>query len=236
MVRIANGTTIQTPQGLANVTYTQITSTTAQGQTTSEYDRTITIANHPDKVRITSNFQGTQIPASDTLLGLLMRDSYPSSIAAASQPSSDTNDIGLGAPGCYSTHSCVHFFTQAFQSSNKYVIVYKLNAGQNPQLTAAVNPSYIPKNGSTNITGTLTEPSGVPITGANVTLQFSTDGGARWSVIGNSPVASNGAYTFTKWVPPVSTTSTIYVRAYYPGDPTRKLNFAYSAPQPLTEH
>ena len=227
MVRIGNGTQIQTPQGPANVTYTQITtSNPTTQQTTSEYDRLVTLNGHTDRTRITSNFGGTQVPASDTLLGLLMRNSFPTQIPSQYQPrTADTNDIG---------DKSVHFFTQAYQSSNNYVIVYKVNYGQNPVLTAQLNPPFIATGGSTNITGTLSDQSGNPISNANVTLQYSSNK-AIWTDIGKATVSSRGSYFFTNWRPS-STTSTLYVRAFYAGDPARKFNLAISPYQPLTEH
>jgi hypothetical protein len=151
-----------------------------------------------------------------------MRNSYPPGIQ--SQPSGDRDDIG---------DKSVHFFTQAFQSSNKYVVVYKTNYGQTPGLSAQLNPPFIQTGTSTNITGTLAYPNGIPIGNANVTLQYSLDK-ANWTTFGKAKVDSSGIYVYVNWTPPAST-STLYVRAYWPGDPARKLGFAISPYQPLTQ-
>jgi hypothetical protein len=130
----------------------------------------------------------------------------------------------------------VHFFTQVFQSSNKYVFVYQLNAGLNPVLTAGLNPSYIAKGGTANITGTLTSPSGLPISGENVTLEYSTNNKVSWTPIGIASVDATGSYVFNNWTVPSSPSNIVYVRAFFAGDPAKKFNLAYSPVQPLTEH
>src|SRR5205807_1880799 len=81
MVRIGNGTQLNTPLGPATVTYQQKTKTTSNGATQSDYIRYITVNGQIDNgTQITSNFQNVLWPTSNTLLGLLMRNSYPTSI------------------------------------------------------------------------------------------------------------------------------------------------------------
>src|SRR5947199_4036485 len=72
MVRIGNGTVINTPLGLATVTYRQVTENAQTGA--SVYDRYITIGGKTDNgTVITDNFppgssQAAAIPLSNTLL------------------------------------------------------------------------------------------------------------------------------------------------------------------------
>src|SRR5437899_4258249 len=93
MVRIGNGTKINTPMGVATVSYKQVVTNPSTGA--SEYHRLVTIANKTSDERITSNFQNVQIPTSNTVLGLLMRSSYP-----GGRPS-DANDTGPAAPSYF---------------------------------------------------------------------------------------------------------------------------------------
>jgi dolichyl-diphosphooligosaccharide---protein glycosyltransferase len=226
MVRIGNGTQINTPLGPATVTYQQRNTPTSNGQTQTDYIRYIKMNGQMDNgTRITSNYAGAVIPTSNTLLGLLLRDGYPVGIGNPS--SGDAGNRGDMRP---------YFFTKVFQSSNDYVLVYKVNYPQTPTLTATLSNPYVPKGGnSTNtITGTLTYPNGLPVTsGKQVILQYAipTPGGG-WTFIGNSTLTS-GTFKLS-WKPP-SGTSPIYVRAWWNGDPSLDLNMAVSANQTLIQ-
>ncbi len=226
MVRIGNGTQINTPLGPATVTYQQKTTTTSNGATQSDYIRYITVNGQIDNgTRITSNFQNVLWPTSNTLLGLLMRNSYPTSIN--NPPSQDSGNMGDPTP---------HFFNRVFESVNNYVLVYKVNYPQTPSLTAMLSNPYIPKGGSNgnNITGTLTYPNGQPVTSTiQVFLQYAKPDDKTWTFIGNSTITS-GTYQIN-WNKVPSGTSPIHVRAWWNGDPSLGLNIALSANQTLIQ-
>ncbi len=225
MVRIGNGTQINTPAGTATVTYQQTTTTTSSGASQTDYIRYITMNGQKDNgTRITSNFQNVLWPTSNTLLGLLMRNSYPAGIN--NQPSQDSGNRGDTTP---------HFFTRLFASTNNYVLVYKVNYPQTPSLTAMLSNPYVSKSGSNsnNITGTLTYPSGLPVSSSKpVILQYATSGG-NWKLIGSVTLTPTGTYE-TNWKPSDRTSPT-YVRAWWNGDPALNLNIALSANQTLIQ-
>ncbi len=225
MVRIGNGTQINTPAGTATVTYQQTTTTTSSGASQTDYIRYITMNGQKDNgTRITSNFQNVLWPTSNTLLGLLMRNSYPAGIN--NQPSQDSGNRGDTTP---------HFFTRLFASTNNYVLVYKVNYPQTPSLTAMLSNPYVSKSGSNsnNITGTLTYPSGLPVSSSKpVILQYATSGG-NWKLIGSVTLTPTGTYE-TNWKPSDRTSPT-YVRAWWNGDPALNLNIALSANQTMIQ-
>src|SRR6266568_4162495 len=226
MVRIGNGTQINTPLGPATVSYRQVTSTLQGGQTQSDYIRYITMNGRTDNgTRITSNYQNALIPTSNTMLGLLLRDGYPPGING--QPSGDTGNRGDARP---------YFFTKVFQSTNDYVLVYRLNYPQTPTLTAMLSNPYVQKGGSNinNIPGTLTYPNGLPVTsGKQVILQYAKPGGG-WTFIGNRTLTTSGTFEVLNYKD-FPKASPIYVRAWWNGDPTLDLNIALSANQTLIQ-
>ncbi len=228
MVRIGNGTQINTPVGTATVTYRQTSTTTSTGSTQSGYIRYITMNGQKDNgTRITSNFQNVLWPTSNTLLGLLMRNSYPTGIN--NPPSQDSGNRGDPTP---------HFFTRLFESTNNYVLVYKVNYPQTPSLTAMLSNPYVTKGGSNsnNITGTLTYSTGLPVSSSKpVILQYSSSGsGSSWKLIGSVTLTSTGTYEYLNWKSS-DRTSPIYVRAWWNGDPALNLNIALSANQTLIQ-
>jgi len=227
MARIGNGTQINTPLGIATVSYQQINTSTSSGQTATNYIRYITLNGQKDNgTRITSNYQGATIPTGNTMLGILMRDGYPTGIGG--QLSSDPNYRGDAKP---------YFFTRVFQSSNDYVLVYKVNYPETPTLTAMLSNPYVPKGGNSknNITGMLTYPNGLPVSSSKtqVILQYTKPGGS-WTNIGNQTVTTSGTFEYLNWKPP-SGTSPLYVRAWWNGDPSLDLNIVLSANQTLIQ-
>src|SRR5437879_11287054 len=133
MGRIRNDTQINTPAGTATVTYQQTTTTTSSGASQTDYIRYITMNGQKDTgTRITSNYQNVLWPTSNTLLGLLMRNSYPAGIN--NQPSQDSGNRGDTTP---------HVFTRLFASTNNYVPLYKINHPQTPPLTAILSNPYV---------------------------------------------------------------------------------------------
>jgi dolichyl-diphosphooligosaccharide---protein glycosyltransferase len=227
MVRIGNGTQINTSLGPATVSFRQLSRPTTNGSTQTDYIRYITMNGHTDNgTRITSNYQNVLWPTSNTMLGLLMRNGYPSGIN--NPPSQDGGDRGDKQP---------FFFTKVFQSSNNYVLVYQVNYPQAPTLTAMLSNPYVPKGGSNtnNITGTLTNPSGQPVTSkTRVILQYAKPGDNTWSFLGNSTLTTSGTFQFSNWKPPTGA-SPIRVRAWWNGDPSLNFNLALSANQTLIQ-
>ena len=232
MVRIGNGTVINTPLGLATVTYRQVTENAQTGA--SVYDRYITIGGKTDNgTVITDNFppgssQAAAIPLSNTLLGLLLRDSYPTGINNQLKGANgDPSDRGDSSP---------YFFGRVFASSNNYVLIYKVNYPQTPTLTTVLSNSYMPQGGTTNITGSLSYPSGLPVLTAvkPVVLQYATTS-TGWTLIGNATITSSGSFAFPDWKPP-NQLGSITVRGWWNGDPTLDLNMVLSANQTLIEH
>src|SRR6059036_3501354 len=233
MVRIGNGTVINTPLGPANVTYRQVVTDTTTGA--SVYDRFITIGGKTDNgTAITDNFPSTSqaaaVPMSNTLLGLLLRDSYPSGISnqfKGTPPNNDGSDRGDSSP---------YFFSRVFASSNNYVLIYKVNYPQTPTLTTVLSNPYMPQGGTTNITGSLSYPSGLPVltTVKPIVIQYATTS-TGWTLIGNATITSSGTFTFRDWTPP-NQLGSITVRGWWNGDPALNLNMVLSGNQTLIEH
>jgi dolichyl-diphosphooligosaccharide--protein glycosyltransferase len=235
MVRIGNGTQIETPLGPATVTYRQRNTSTSNGQTQTDYIRYITMNGRTDNgTRITSNYQGAVIPTSNTLLGLLLRDGYPAginnppSLCSGSQATScDAGNRGDARP---------YLFTKVFQSTNDYVLVYRVNYPLSPILTTMLSNPYVTRGASNvnNITGTLTDPSGRPVSSKTmVILQYAKPGDSTWTSIGSSTLTS-GTFQLLNWNPKTSATP-IHMRAWWNGDPSLGLNLALSANQTLIQ-
>src|SRR6266702_4168095 len=74
MARIGNGTKIQTPVGQATVAFTTTTDATTGAAT---YHRRVTINSQTTDEIITASVDSAPFPASNTVLGLLMRGGYP---------------------------------------------------------------------------------------------------------------------------------------------------------------
>jgi dolichyl-diphosphooligosaccharide---protein glycosyltransferase len=224
MTRIGNGTQINTPMGVANVTFRQVITNPSTGA--SEYHRIITIGSKSTNERITSNV-GTspnvvQLPTSNTVLGLLMRNSYP-----GGKPT-DGNDTGPPAP---------HYFVQDFASSSSYVLIYSVRYPDQPVLTAQVSPTIVkPTGGNTTISGTLTTSTGKPVDTTTdkipVILEYSTDTGKNWNAIASID-ATAGHYSYT-WTNLPTGNQYVLVRARWQGDPAQLLNIVVTMPQPLT--
>src|SRR5881296_1207144 len=223
MVRIGNNTSINTPMGVASVSFRQIITNPSTGA--SEYHRIVTIDNKTTDERITSQV-GTspnvvQIPTSNTVLGLLMRNGYP-----GGKPT-DANDTGPASP---------NFFVQDFASSSAYVLVYSLRYPDQPSMTAQLTPAIVkPTGGNTTIMGTLTSPTGKPVdtTKIPVLLEYRLSTGGNWIFIANV-TATSGHFTYD-WTTNLPTEQPyILVRARWQGDPAQLLDIAVTMPQPLT--
>src|SRR5438477_1200709 len=223
MVRIGNNTSINTPMGVASVSFRQIITDPSTGA--SEYHRIVTIDNKTTDERITSQV-GTrpnvvQIPTSNTVLGLLMRNGYP-----GGKPT-DANDTGPASP---------NFFVQDFASLSSYVLVYSLRFPDQPSMTAQLTPAIVnPTGGNTTIMGTLTSPTGKPVdtTKIPVLLEYRLSTGGNWIFIANV-TATSGHFTYD-WTTKLPTGQPyILVRARWQGDPAQLLDIAVTMPQPLT--
>ncbi len=228
MARIGNGTVIQTPSGKGTVSFTT-TSASTTGATT--YHRRVTINTKTTDEVITTSVDSAPLPASNTLLGMLMRSSYPGGI-----PSTATSysDIGQASP---------HYFTSAFTSTNSYVQVYSVKYPTPTLATVKLSPTMVSRNGGvTNITGTLTnEATGAPIqtttSATSISLEDSTDNGLTWNLIGKVNSTATGSFPATRWTPPSLPTGKTFllVRARWGGDPASLLDIAVSAPIRLIE-
>jgi len=162
-----------------------------------------------------------QIPRSNTVLGLLMRSSYPTG-----RPT-DANDTGPTAP---------HYFIQDFASSSSYVLVYHVVYPDQPIMTAQLTPAIVkPTGGNTTIAGTLTSSAGKPVDTTTdripVILEYSTNA-QNWNFIANVN-ATSGHFTY-RWTNLPTGQSCVWVRARWQGDVTQLLDIAVSMPQPLT--
>jgi len=228
MARIGNNTSINTPMGVATISFRQIITNPSTGAST--YHRLVTIGNKTSDERITSNYspspqtvQSVQIPTSNTVLGLLMRSSYP-----GGRPN-DANDTGPSAP---------HYFVQDFVSSSSYVLVYSVKYPDQPLMTAQLTPAIVPQTGgNTNITGSLTTSTGKPIDTTTdkipVILEYSTDRkGLSWNFIAN--VTATAGHFSDNWKGLPTGQQYILVRARWQGDPAQLLDIAITKPQPLT--
>jgi hypothetical protein len=228
MTRIGNNTSINTPMGVATISFRQIITNPSTGAST--YHRLVTIGNKTTDERITSNYspspqtvQSVQIPTSNTVLGLLMRSSYP-----GGRPN-DANDTGPSAP---------HYFVQDFVSSSSYVLVYSVKYPDQPLMTAQLTPAIVPQTGgNTNITGSLTTSTGKPIDTTTdkipVILEYSTDSkGLSWNFIAN--VTATAGHFSDNWKGLPTGQKYILVRARWQGDPAQLLDIAITKPQPLT--
>ncbi len=243
MVRIANGTTINTPLGPATVTYRQVVTDATTGA--SVYNRYITIDGKQDNGTVITDSvpQGSSsaaaVPLSNTLLGLLLRDSYPSSLSppltySSSCSSGDCSDRGDSQP---------YFFTRVYESSNDYVLIYQVNYPQTPVLTTQLSNPYVSSTALSkgiNLTGTLAYPSGSPVnSNVPVFLQYTTPSSNSWTSIGQAYVngTSPGSFMF-HWssIPATSPLGTIYVRGWWNGEPSLNLNTAVSGNQTLIVH
>ena len=224
MVRIGNNTQINTPMGVATVSYRQVITNPSTGA--SDYHRIVSIGNKTTDERITSNYQNVQIPTSNTVLGLLMRSSYP-----GGRPN-DANDTGPTAP---------HYFAQDFASSSSYVLVYSVRYPDQPLMTAQLTPAIVkPSGGNTTITGTLTTSTGKPIDTTTdkipAILEDSVNGGISWSAFATNVTVTGGhfSYNWTSLPTPPTGKQYVLVRARWQGDPAQLLDIAVTMPQPLT--
>ncbi len=218
MVRIGNGTRFDTPLGNATINFKEIKN--AQGQTT-EYRRLIKVGNNTSEEPITTAVGVSQVPASNTVLGLLMRNGSPNDLSGAPNHGDPTP----------------HYFNKAFSSSSSYVIVYSVKYPTATILTTQLNPAVISNTTiTTKITGTLSTASGQPIeTTIPLDLEYTLDRGTNWHFIAKTNTTSTGTFNVS-WnvVPPATGENVVLVRARWGGDASRLFDIAVSVPVPLT--
>ncbi len=224
MSRIGNGTGFQSPMGPATVSFKQTTD--SNGVPT--YHRVITVAGKSNDEIITTNLGSATspnpFPASNTVLGLLMRSGYPGGI-----PNS-LADIDNHNP---------FFFNKVFGSSNSYVLVYSVKYPTPPRLTLQLNPNVAKKNttASTTIQGSLATSTGQPIittAGDPIQLEYSTTNGTSWTPLTPANTTSPGGTFSYKWTGLPSTNS-LWVRAVWGGDRSLLTDLIVTAPVRLTE-
>jgi dolichyl-diphosphooligosaccharide---protein glycosyltransferase len=251
MVRIGNGTIINTPLGPATVTYRQIVQNAQTGA--SVYYRYISIGGKTDNGTVItdnvpqSSSNAAAVPLGNTLLGLLLRNDYPSTLSPRltynSQASQgDPSDRGDSQP---------YFFTRVYESTNNYVLIYKVNYPQTPVLTTTLSNPYISKTDlskGTNITGTLTDSNGPISTNLPVTLQYCVPPGCTsWTTIGQAYLdGTSGSFGRCSWsstctwtsssLVPLPTQGLVEVRGWWNGEPALDLNMVLSANQTIIEH
>ena len=121
------------------------------------------------------------------------------------------------------------YFTQVFQSSNKFVYLFQVNYIKQSLLTMGPIKSPIVYGDKVVLAGNMTDPQGNPLTVSpvNLLLESSTDNGATWQEIASVNANPRGAYNYT-WQPSVGNYS---VRAHFLG--TTQYGETFSQPQPL---
>ncbi|MEM3018175.1 MAG: STT3 domain-containing protein [Candidatus Bathyarchaeia archaeon] len=153
---------------------------------------------------------------------------------------SNSTLLGLAMSGAYSKEQGNEFFTPAFVSSNKFVLVYQVNYLTRTNLTlnlGRLNMSYPEK---VEVSGRLVDEESTPLSNRTVRLQYSEDGGKTWLTIKDLLTLENGTYSHT-WDPGVgeylvrarwgglagkyaSATSPTQTLSVLKGKPTVKLN------------
>ena len=107
------------------------------------------------------------------------------------------------------------YLTEVFQSTNKFVYLFQVNALKASQVTMRPIKSPINYGDKVSLQGNLTDPQGNPLTLSNppITLESSVDSGQSWQEIDTVTASPNGAYNYT-WVPHAGS---YLVRAHYLG-------------------
>jgi hypothetical protein len=153
---------------------------------------------------------------------------------------SNSTLLGLAMSGAYSKEQGNEFFTPAFVSSNKFVLVYQVNYLTRTNLTlnlGRLNMSFPEK---VEVSGRLVDEESRPLGNRTVRLQYSEDRGNTWLTIKDLLTFEDGTYSHT-WNPGVgeylvrarwggvagkyaSATSPTQALSVLKGKPTVKLN------------
>ena len=107
------------------------------------------------------------------------------------------------------------YLTQAFQSTNKFVYLFKVNYIKSTRLTMNVIKPTLVYGEKLIMNGNMTDPQGnpLPIHPLQLYLESSIDSGQTWQAITLVTVSPSGAYNYT-WTPDPGT---YLVRAHYLG-------------------
>ncbi len=121
------------------------------------------------------------------------------------------------------------YLTQVFQSTNKFVYLYKVNLIKSDSITMRPVKTPIAYGTPVVMTGNITGTSGTPLSSqpVQVVLESSVDSGQSWQQIGTTTAAPNGAYNYTA----VPDAGTYLIRAHYLGTPT--YSEVTSTPEPI---
>ncbi len=110
------------------------------------------------------------------------------------------------------------YLTQVFQSTNKFVYLFKVNLIKQSFITMRPVNSQIVYGTPVTMTGNITDTSGNPLTTqpVQVALESSVDSGQSWQQIGTVTASPNGAYNYTA----LPNAGTYEIRAHYSGSST----------------
>jgi dolichyl-diphosphooligosaccharide--protein glycosyltransferase len=120
--------------------------------------------------------------------------------------------------------------TQVFQSTNKFVYLFKVNYIKSTVLKMRPIQSTAKYGDKVAIAGNITDANGKPLptNPVQLYLESSVDSGNSWQVVTTVTATPNGAYNYT-WAP---TVGNYLVRAHYPGT-TGGYSETYSSALPL---
>jgi asparagine N-glycosylation enzyme membrane subunit Stt3 len=108
------------------------------------------------------------------------------------------------------------YFTQVFSSSNRYVLLFKVNYAIGTTIKMNSIKNKITVGDNVTLTGNLTDTAGKPLTGGpyTVSLEYSTDSGQNWNTVRTTiQVSPEGKFNFT-WAP---FAGTYLMRVHYLG-------------------
>ena len=122
------------------------------------------------------------------------------------------------------------YLTQVFQSTNKFVYLFKVNYIKPTRLTMSPIASTINYGNKAVMSGNMTDPQGnpLPISPLQLTLESSMDSGQTWQQITVVTATPSGAYNYS-WTPDAGN---YLVRAHYLAT-TGTYAETYSTPLPL---
>jgi asparagine N-glycosylation enzyme membrane subunit Stt3 len=122
------------------------------------------------------------------------------------------------------------YLTQVFQSTNKFVYLFKVNYIQSTRLSMRPIPSAINYGDKLVLAGSITDAQGkpLPVNPVQLYLESSVDSAQTWQAITTVTATPNGAYNYT-WTPDPGS---YLIRVHYPGT-IGGYEETFSTPQPL---
>jgi dolichyl-diphosphooligosaccharide--protein glycosyltransferase len=111
----------------------------------------------------------------------------------------------------------IPYLTQVFSSSNRFVLLFKVEYAA--QTVVKASPLHSPINYGENVTirGNLTDTNGEPLSGpVTIDIEYSVDLGVTWNKVETIPVSSNGSFNYT-WTPNAGNYT---VRVHFLGRPS----------------